>query len=331
MEPSPEDALRIARMRKGELHVHLNGLVTPSLVRAILQDEGAEIPPGFDLHQDLVRRVPSPSLTTYLKPWHVLRRIPARRENLGRMCDEAFQSLRANNVAFVELRSSVIYLAGLQDCSVHEALDRLIEETAKGSATHGIARGLILTVTRGDYSAVQLEALLRAYRALGCPSDVVGIDLAGDEEAPFPEELPVLFRAAKEKYGLGVTIHAGETGRPENVLSAVRDFCADRIGHGTAVGLRPDIMDELRKRDVCVEVCPISNRLTRAVEGSNSHPLSQFVRYGVPFVICSDNPGIHERGLNDDYQAAVAEGVDFASLNSQYDLARKHTFLKTAP
>lgn len=325
----PKETSHIAaRLKKGELHVHLNGLVSSDVVRSILRDEETDIPFGFDLDRDLARRAPCASLSSYLKPWQVLRRIPAKPGNLDRMCDDAFRTLHANRVNFVELRSSILYLANLQGCAAHDAMLRIIESTKTAAAKYGIARGVVMTVTRGDYSAAQLDALLQAYRALGCPRDIVGIDLAGDEEIPVPEGLPAQFRDAKEKFGLGVTIHAGETGRPENIISAIREFGADRIGHGTAAGRHPEVMEELLRRNICVEVCPISNRLTGALQDSEAHPIHEFVRNGVPFVICSDNPGIHEHGLNDDYEAAVTEGLDIPWLERQYAVAMEHTFLR---
>src|SRR5690606_18354021 len=153
----------------------------------------------------------------------------------------------------------VLYLATLQDCSVAEALERLIVSTGVAADRHGMRRGLVLTVTRGDYSAVNLTALLKAYKTLGRPREVVGIDLAGDEGIPYPAVLPSIFRDAKHRYGLGITIHAGETGWAENVRDAVELFAADRIGHGTVAGRNPALMELLAKRDICVEVCPISN------------------------------------------------------------------------
>jgi adenosine deaminase len=185
-----------------------------------------------------------------------------------------------------------------------------------------------MTVTRGDYSAVQLDALLSAYEALSRPDDVVGIDLAGDEEIGYPTDLPVAFRAAKAKFGLGITIHAGETGRLENIRAAIDLFDADRLGHGTAAGADPRLMDSLAEADICVEVCPISNRLTGAVPPKESHPLQEFQRHGVPFVICSDNPAIHERGLSDDYAATLSEGLVPDALEHHFARAKRYTFIK---
>jgi adenosine deaminase len=233
-----------------------------------------------------------------------------------------------NNVHFVELRSSVLYLAALQKCSPAQALERLIESTGEAAQRHGIRRGLILTVTRGEDSAVNLATLLQAYGDLGEPTDVIGLDLAGDEEIAYPMELPSLFRDAKDRFGLGITIHAGETGRVENVRSAVELFGADRIGHGTAAAQDPELLELLSTRGICVEVCPISNRLTGAVPTNEAHPLLQFRRYGVPFVICSDNPAIHDRSLADDQVAAIAEGLSISDMQQQFQVAKRYSFIK---
>jgi adenosine deaminase len=319
---------RILTFDKGELHVHLNGALPIATVQEILADEATDAPVGFDLKRDLVRRSACTSLAEYLTPWQILRRFPKRRENLQRQADAALGSLAKHGVRFVELRSSVLYLASLQKCKPADALERLIVVTEAAAAARGMRRGLIMTVTRGDYSAVNLATLLQAFEDLGEPSDVVGIDLAGNEEVPYPAELPMLFQDAKARYGLGVTIHAGETGRIENVLSAVDLFGADRIGHGTAAGRYPRVMDLLAERDICVEVCPISNRMTGSVPPNEAHPLRVFQRAGVPFVICSDNPEIHQQGLSDDFLVAMAEGLSEDDLRQQYSLARRYSFIR---
>jgi len=313
---------------RAELHVHINGAIPASTVLEILADEATVLPSGFDIERDFLRLGPCESLASYLAPWQTLRLFPRTQSNLDRLCLAVAEGLAANRVRFVEMRSSVLYLATLQKCSPAKALERLLESTRVAAEQCGIRRGLILTVTRGDYAAVSLAALLQAYQELGEPSDVVGIDLAGDEEIGYPAELPSLFLAAKERFGLGITIHAGETGRVENVREAVELFGADRIGHGTAAGKDPDLLNLLARRDICVEVCPISNRLTGAVPPEEAHPLRRFKQFGVPFVICSDNPAIHQRGLADDQAAAMAEGLSTSDMQDQFEMAKRYSFME---
>ncbi|MEE4184107.1 adenosine deaminase [Pseudomonas viridiflava] len=313
---------------RAELHVHMNGAIPVSTIQDIFADELTELPSGFLVERDILRRSPCQSLASYLTPWQVLRLFPKKRENLDRLSLAVLASFAQNNVRFVELRSSVLYLATLQNCSPAQALERLLESSRAASDSFGIQLGLVLTVTRGDYSSVGLTTLLQAYQDLGEPRDVVGLDLAGDEEIAYPAELPSLFRKAKDQFGLGITIHAGETGRVENVRAAVELFGADRIGHGTAASKDPQLLDLLAKQDVCIEVCPISNRLTGAVPADEAHPLLEFRRHQVPFVICSDNPEIHQRGLADDHATAMTEGLSASDISEQFDVAKRYSFIE---
>jgi len=322
------DRNEIQLMKKGELHVHLNGLVSTGVVRDLLVKDGAVMPSGFDLERDLNISIPAKSLATYLKPWQVLRLIPKSKSCLRLIVDNAFINLKSQNIAFVEIRNSVIYLALLNNISVDEALYWVVSEIEEASERHKIRAGLILTISRGDYAPEHLRALLGAYEKLGRPNTVVGLDLAGNEDITSPNETGSLFLHAKDKYELKVTIHAGETGRVENVFSAVNEFGADRVGHGTAASKSAEVMELLRSRDVCVEVCPISNRLTNAVNESDSHPVVAFIEHKVPFVICSDNPSIHSSSLSEDYFEFFRETGSMQHLQRMYSNQKKYSFIR---
>lgn len=322
------DKNEILLMKKGELHVHLNGLVSTNLVRSILINDDAEIPTNFDLQHDLTILKPADSLLSYLKPWQVLRQIPKSRKSLRMIVENAFYNLKQQNITFVEIRNSVVYLSLLNGISIEEALNWLVFEVKEASEMHQIKAGLILTVSRGDYAPDHLRALLAAYKKLGRPNIIVGLDLAGNEETASPAETGSLFVMAKDKYGLNVTIHAGETGRVENIFSAIYEFGADRIGHGTAASKSVEVMELLRDRDICIEVCPISNRLTSAVSEKESHPVATFIEYNVPFVLCSDNPSIHASCLTDDYLEFVRETNKPQYLINMYDNQKKYSFIK---
>lgn len=322
------DRNEIQSMKKGELHVHLNGLVSTDAVRNLLINSNAEIPADFDLQKDLTMLQPSNSLLSYLKPWKVLRLIPRSRSCLRVIIDSAFQNLKQENITFVEIRNSVLYLALLNNIAIDEALYWLVFEMEEASERYKIKAGLVLTIYRGDYAPDHLRALLSAYTKLGKPNTIVGLDLAGNEETPSPIETGSLFIKAKDKYGLNITIHAGETGRVENIFAAIYEFGADRIGHGTASAKSVELMELLRSRDICIEVCPISNRLTKAVSEYESHPVNNFIEHNVPFVLCSDNPSIHALSLTDDYFEFIRETNKPQYLRDMYGNQKKYCFIK---
>lgn len=318
----------ILEMEKGELHVHLNGLVSSDLVIKLLEKNVIDIPPGFDLEKDLNVLEPAKNLASYLKPWDLLRFVPKSRADLTFIVFNAFENLKKGNVRFVEIRNSVLYIALLNEVNLEVALAWLLEDISRASECYNIKAGLILTITRGDYSLEQLRSLLNAYVKLGKPDLIVGLDLAGDEDINVSSALAYEFVRARTEFGLKITIHAGETGNFENINVAVNDFKADRIGHGTAAIKSQFTLDLLRQKDICVEVCPISNRLTNAVSDREPHPVIEFINNRVPFVICSDNPAIHRSSINQDYIEFYRETKSSIHIEQMLSLQKKYSFIK---
>ncbi|MDT4841670.1 Adenosine deaminase [compost metagenome] len=221
----------------------------------------------------------------------------------------------------------MIYIALLNKISIEEALHWLISEISSASAQYQIDAGLIVTISRGDYACDHLQSILSAYKSLGFPKEIIGLDLAGNENDSIPSSLPMQFTEAKREFGLGITIHAGETGNPENIIQAIEHFNADRIGHGTAATLSQKAMNLIKDRDICIEVCPISNRLTGAVKAQEPHPLVRFIENDLPFVICSDNPAIHKKGLSSDYLMFFEECNNQKILDEMFERQKKYSFL----
>ncbi len=87
-------------------------------------------------------------------------------------------------------------------------------------------------------------------------------------------------------------------------------------------------MELLKDRGICIEVCPISNRLTNAVNGSELHPVIDFIDNNVPFVICSDNPSIHSSSLTEDYLEFYRVTNSSQHLRDMYSNQKKYCFIK---
>jgi adenosine deaminase len=153
--------------------------------------------------------------------------------------------------------------------------------------------------------------------------------VAGDEAFPIDAELAKLLRGATEELGLGVTIHAGEVGPPEHIRFAIEACGARRIGHGLSATQSPPLLELLKERDICLELCLRSNVLTSAVASLQYHPIFTFIAYDIPFVLCTDSPGIHALSLSQEY-------VQFYELTGRADIlesmyARQTTYAFSRP
>lgn len=85
---------------------------------------------------------------------------------------------------------------------------------------------------------------------------------------------------------------------PQNIKDALGLAGIRRIGHGIeAIKSRP-LMQELANADVCLEICPVSNRLLGYVPRLDQHPLPQLLAHGVTCCIAADDPSCLGKHVN---------------------------------
>ena len=128
-----------------------------------------------------------------------------------------------------------------------------------------VRAGILLMMDRTfdeRQNAIIVEKAIR-YASRG----IVGVDIAGPrpEPGPYPyRDLAPLVQAARDA-GLGVTVHVGEEGFPEEIAEVVETLAPDRIGHGVLAARDPELTALLAARGTVLEICPTSNLLTKAL------------------------------------------------------------------
>lgn len=185
------------------------------------------------------------------------------------------------------------------------AVDRASLEYAR------VRAGVVLMMDRTfpqHLNEVIIEKALR-WRDRG----VVGIDLGGPRHAPgrWPyEDLSDAVEAARQG-GLGVTIHCGEEGDPDEIGAVVESLRPQRIGHGVLAAERPDLLQLIVDRDVVLELCPTSNLNTGVFSNVSSlaDAVRSIVAAGVRVTVSTDGPVMMGTGLRDEYGLLVSCGA----------------------
>ncbi|UHA73069.1 hypothetical protein [Paenibacillus sp. 481] len=321
--------LNIEDIPKSDLHVHFNGAVPTDIIKRLISELDITVPSGLDLEVDLQILDSVNGLNEYFKPWRIFKLLPVGYNSLQIMMIGAFKKLSEDNVRYIEIRNSPFYIGRINNISLEEALLWLLESINVASEMFNIDARLILSLTRHEYKNEDAHLLISAIKKVNSNGVIVGVDLSGDEDYILNKrDLSKFFLNVKFDLGLGVTIHAGETGNEENVEWAINECKADRIGHGLASAKSNKILELIKEKNVCLEVCLTSNIMSGCCSSITSHPISMFIEHDIPFVLCTDNPRVHNITLTDEYSVFLKHFGDRTLLNKIIANSTSYSFRK---
>jgi len=137
----------------------------------------------------------------------------------------------------------------------------------------------------------------------------VGLNMAGIEEngQGYPLRFLDKYRELRRRYPtLPLSIHAGEMDGPDRHIRDTLLLGASRIGHGVNLIKDPDTLLLLQQtRRVLVEINLISNRLLEYTPDLRTHPFPEYLRTGVPVCLNTDDRGMWDSNMTDEYYTAV--------------------------
>lgn len=138
----------------------------------------------------------------------------------------------------------------------------------------------------------------------------VAINMVGreDDDKGYPLRfLPVLRKMRQKIPGINLSIHAGEVDEPNAHVKDTLLLGATRIGHGINLIDDPDTMLLMRNGAYLVEINLISNLLLKYVDDYSQHPFPEYLRTGIPVALSTDDRGMWDSNLTDEFYVAVKE------------------------
>ena len=151
-----------------------------------------------------------------------------------------------------------------------------------------------------------LEACGRVFRKAAelqhVYSSVVGIGIGGNELLGPAHEFRDLYAEAKAS-GLRLTCHAGENTGPESIWAAL-NIGAERIGHALSAQQDPELIEVLAQRQIPLELNITSNLRTGCCPALFEHPVKMYFEEGLMITLNSDDPPFFGATLLEEYQLA---------------------------
>jgi adenosine deaminase len=288
----------IQAMPKVELHVHMEGSIRPETLLSLARRNRVELP--ADTVEGLRNWYTFTDFDHFIDIYMLVCnciRTPGDIELIARefLIGQATQNIIHSEVTYTGYAQYKVNKIEFSD-----QLAALNRARQWAEETLGVTMGIVVDISRNVTPEEGLRVADWAISGFG--NGVVAFGLGGPEVDNPPEKFRAAFARARAA-GLPSVPHAGETVGPESIWGALRWLHADRIGHGVRCLEDPLLVQELRDRQIPLEVCPTSNVCLKVVPRLADHPLPRLLEEGLYVTINSDDPPMFNTTLTDEYVA----------------------------
>lgn len=297
----------VRALPKAELHLHLEGSVTPGLARRLARRRGVMLPGVPDLEDeaaDVRQAFPFTDFSGFLRLYLAIASCLREAEDFAEIVEALGAGLHAQGVGYAEVTftPALHRSRGVPDAVM---IAGLVAGRRAILERHDVLVRWVFDVVR--IFPEQAEPTLEFARAMEAadPGATVGLGLAGPEDRPhaIAPLVPTFARAKAE--GLHVLPHAGELAGAERIWEVVRGIGAERIGHGVRCLEDPALVEHLREHGIALEVCPTSNVRLGVARSLAEHPLPRLLDAGLKVSLGSDDPPLFDTDLIAEYVGAA--------------------------
>lgn len=278
------DKKELKNLPKIELHCHLDGSLSREFVEERLGRSVSE--------EELSVTEECGSLVEYLEKFNLPCACLKDETGLEKAGYDVLKTMGSENVCYAEIRFAPL-LSVTPEMGTEKVIMALLNGLERGKKDFGVEYNVITCAMRHHSEKENYEMIKTARQFLG--NGVCAADLAG-AEAQYPmTEFMELFSKTK-KLGMPFTLHAGECGSVQNIIDAV-EAGAGRIGHGIAMLGNPQVQQLVKEAGAGVEMCPISNLQTKAIQHPEEYPMREFLERGLLVSINTDNRTVSNTSL----------------------------------
>lgn len=289
----------MAKIPKAELHVHIEGTLEPEMVFELARRNGVDVPYGSV--EELKAKYRFTDLQSFLDVYYANMAVLRTEKDFHDLCAAYLHRCVDQGVRHAEI---------FFDPQAHLERGVAMETVVSGlcaaiDAAHGsVSAALILCFLRDQSAASAMETLRLAEPFL---DRIIGVGLDSAEVGHPPSKFTEVFERAHE-LGLRAVAHAGEEGPPSYVWEALDMLGVQRIDHGIRSIEDPELIARLRRDQVPLTVCPLSNVRLGSFGDISAHTLPRLLDEGLLVTVNSDDPAYFGGYVADNF-AAIRDGL----------------------
>lgn len=293
----------ISKLPKVDLHIHLEGSITPAMVRKLADKNGIEIPEGlFDASGENFHwpddGTAAGALKGFVEAYDKATSVMRGAEDFEAVTYDYFARSAAEGCIYAEPIISAEHgaMAGL---TYPEMMAAITAGYERAKVETGIEARFIATCVRhyGPAAAIHVAEITRD----NSHPLVTAFGMAGDENAHSVADFKAAYDIAALPYR---NAHAGEAAGAESIRAARELLGVRRFGHMVRAIEDAALMQEQLKINAVPEVCVSSNLCLKVYPDYASHPLRKFFDAGLKVTLGSDDPTFFGTSIGREYQIA---------------------------
>jgi adenosine deaminase len=291
MEITEEIKSNIYALPKVELHIHLEACTSLGTLEFLANRNNLTLPKHLVGKEDIYFSTFEEFVANFYAICHAIQ----TEEDFKFIARDLVNYVKKNNIIYCEVSwTPFLYLQ--RGFSFSKVMSVLNNEIALNNLTGCI---YFIIDTQRDHGTETGDFVFN--KVLETKDvNITGIGLTGQEQGfPASAYTPIYRRMRDE--GFGCTAHAGEYGAADDIWQCLTDLEVKRIGHGIRAIDDPLLIEYIWENNIHLEISPTSNVRLHRVENYPSHPIKKFIEMKLNVGVNSDDPGIFNTGLSDEY------------------------------
>ena len=311
----------IKKTPKTELHLHIEGTLEPKHMFELAKRNNIPIP--YKNVEEVKSAYNFNNLDTFLNIYYQGSKVLIHEKDFFDLTWAYVLKCKEDNIVHTEIffDPQTHLDRGISFDVVINGISKALD---KASREFGITSKIIMCFLRHLDEESGFKVLNQAIKY---KDRIIGVGLDSSELGNPPKKFEKLFKKARDE-GFFTFAHAGEEGPTEYIWESINLLKVKRIDHGIQCLKDEKLVEELKKTQLPLTVCPLSNIKLCVFDKIENHNLKKMLNKGLRVMVNSDDPAYFGGYLNKNLiEAQLALDLSLEEIKTLIVNSFKSSFL----
>jgi adenosine deaminase len=312
----------IKKVPKAELHLHIEGTLEPEHMFELAKRNNVSIP--YNSVEEVKSAYNFKNLDSFLNIYYQGSKVLIHERDFFDLTWAYVLKCNEDNIVHTEIffDPQTHLNRGISFDIVINGISKALD---KAKLEFGLTSKIIMCFLRHLDEESGFKVLDQAIKY---KNKIIGVGLDSSELGNPPKKFERLFQKARDE-GFLTVAHAGEEGPTEYIWESINLLKVKRIDHGIQCLKDKKLVEELKKIQIPLTVCPLSNIKLCVFDKIENHNLKKMLDKGLRVMVNSDDPAYFGGYLNKNLiETQLALDLSLEEIKTLIINSFKSSFLK---